>query len=129
MNIFFLQISKKFKRLQQKFLYFVTRFFHKDEIPRKCQLPQPRQSLKDARLCKNWRSIEVPGRSGRVRFPLLLKFGNCGNLWKWIGLDLRLSWHPAKLPPTLSVNYQCSALTNRCLTAFCALIDGPLLKK
>ena len=72
--------------------------------------------------------LRSPGRSGRVRFPLLLKFGNCGNLWKWIGLDLRLSWHPAKLPPTLSVNYQCSALTNRCSTAFWALIDGPLLK-
>ena len=54
---------------------------------------------------RSWGPLRSPGRSGRVRFPLLLKFGNCGNLWKWIGLDLRLSWHPAQPPPTLWVNY------------------------
>ena len=47
-------------------------------------------------------SIEVPGRSGRLRFLLLLKFGNCGNLWKWIGLDLRLSWPVARLSGSIT---------------------------
>ena len=72
---------------------------------KKYQLPSRNKVWKMHACARSWGPLRSPGRSGRVRFPLLLKFGNCGNLWKWIGLDLRLSWHPAQPPPTLWVNY------------------------
>ena len=51
------------------------------------------------------RPLRDPGRSGWVRFLLLLKFGNCGNLWKWIGcLRLRLTWQQAT---SSLLNYRC----------------------
>ena len=64
--------------------------------------PERGQNLKDASLHKKSGPLRFPGRSGRLRFLLLLKFGNCGNLWKWIGLDLRLSWPVARLSGSIT---------------------------
>ena len=79
---------------------------HAQEIPEKISLlstsPEPGQNLKDASLHKKSGPLRFPGRSGRLRFLLLLKFGNCGNLWKWIGLDLRLSWPVARLSGSIT---------------------------
>ena len=79
-------------RFQQKFWYCV-----KNEIPKKISAPQPQQSLKDARLHKKLRSIEVPRKKWTGPFS---PFVEIWQLWKsvevdWAGLEIKLASCPA----------------------------------